>query len=128
MNVVASRRAAYLPAVLWMVMIFTLSSREKFPSAGGLSDRVAPIAAHLFLYGVLSGLLLLATIFRGRMTFKTALGIVVVSTLYGVIDEYHQSFVPGRDSSLFDVIVDAIGSSIVVAMYLLVPQWLRSLR
>jgi VanZ family protein len=34
----------------------------------------------------------------------------LLSLLYAASDEYHQSFVPGRDGNLFDVCVDAIGA------------------
>ena len=34
-----------------------------------------------------------------------------ISVLYGVSDEYHQSFVPGRDPSLLDWLVDALGAA-----------------
>ena len=33
----------------------------------------------------------------------------VISAAYGVFDEWHQSFVPGRDASLTDVALDAVG-------------------
>lgn len=36
----------------------------------------------------------------------------LISVLYGLSDEYHQSFVQGRYSSLFDVIADFIGGMI----------------
>jgi VanZ family protein len=35
---------------------------------------------------------------------------VVISTLYGVSDEYHQLFVPGRSFDVFDMLADFIGS------------------
>ena len=32
-----------------------------------------------------------------------------ISVLYGITDELHQYFVPGRDCSIFDLTADAIG-------------------
>ncbi len=37
--------------------------------------------------------------------------------LYGISDEIHQSFVPGRDPDVYDVIADGIGSSIGIFVY-----------
>lgn len=35
--------------------------------------------------------------------------VIICSLLYGISDEYHQSFVPGRESGSIDVIADTIG-------------------
>lgn len=37
---------------------------------------------------------------------------IVFCTLYGISDEFHQSFVPGRDVTLTDVLADTIGGII----------------
>ena len=41
----------------------------------------------------------------------------LLATLYGVSDEFHQSFVPGRESSGWDVLADFVGSSLGVFIY-----------
>jgi hypothetical protein len=42
---------------------------------------------------------------------RATIGFVV---LYGLADEFHQSFVPGRSPSLFDVVSDGVGAICVV--------------
>ena len=42
---------------------------------------------------------------------------VVLVTLYGASDEYHQSFVPRRDSSLGDVAKDLGGALVGSALF-----------
>ena len=42
---------------------------------------------------------------------------VVFCSLYGVSDEWHQSFVPGRDVSALDWIADTLGA--ILAVFLL---------
>jgi VanZ family protein len=44
------------------------------------------------------------------MTLRLALIATVLGTLYGVSDEFHQSFVPGRMATLSDVIADGVGA------------------
>ena len=38
---------------------------------------------------------------------------IICASLYGISDEWHQSFVPGRDASSLDVLYDVIGGSLV---------------
>jgi VanZ family protein len=77
--------------------------------------------AHMFLYFGL-GLLL-------HMTFKNsdnvilrkyaAIFAVIVGVLYGISDEYHQSFVPGRSSSVHDILADGIGVTIAQILFVI---------
>ncbi|MDR0991105.1 MAG: VanZ family protein [Propionibacteriaceae bacterium] len=45
-----------------------------------------------------------------RLTVWRAVGAVVLASLYGVTDEFHQSFVPGRSPDPKDWMVDTIGA------------------
>jgi len=35
---------------------------------------------------------------------------ILIAILYGISDEYHQSFVPARDASVTDLVSDAVGA------------------
>ena len=48
---------------------------------------------------------------------------VVFSVGYGVMDELHQSMVPGRTASLSDVVVDAVGAVAAVAAVQVLLFW-----
>ena len=41
---------------------------------------------------------------------RTALIIITLTSIYGAVDELHQSYVPGRDASVFDWIADTLGA------------------
>jgi VanZ family protein len=41
---------------------------------------------------------------------RSAFGALVVAGLYSLLDEYHQSFVPGRTASLVDCGIDTLGA------------------
>ena len=44
-------------------------------------------------------------------TRRTALTLIASALAYGILDEFHQSFVPGRNPSLIDVLVfDNLGA------------------
>ncbi len=40
------------------------------------------------------------------------IGSILIATFYGVTDEIHQFFVPGRTADVYDVLSDFIGASI----------------
>jgi VanZ family protein len=96
-------RGAAGAALAQAVLIFALSARpgDAYPSVGlpGL-DKVV----HFALYAPLGGFLCVAI--GGRVAFA-ALG----GALYGITDEVHQSYVPGRFPDAGDAVADAFGAA-----------------
>jgi len=45
-----------------------------------------------------------------------ALASVLFASMYGVSDEFHQSFVVGRDADVWDWLADTVGASFMVAI------------
>lgn len=98
---------AWGPAVLWAAVLFFFSglsfrsSPDPYPIPG--LDKVA----HFVLYAVLGALLC-----RGREADGRTLrhGVVLLlGALYGASDEWHQSWIPGRDVSALDWAADLAG-------------------
>ncbi|MDQ6996118.1 MAG: VanZ family protein [Mariprofundus sp.] len=56
--------------------------------------------------------------------FLLAVLAVVFCSLFGVTDEWHQSFVPGRDASVFDWLADTTGA-FVLTMVLYKREFVR---
>lgn len=74
-------------------------------------------AAHATEYGVLAALIWRAiggSFFAAATPWRAA-GYLGACGLYGVLDEFHQSFVPGRDASALDVTADVVGAAAVLA-------------
>jgi VanZ family protein len=73
-------------------------------------------AAHVAEYAILSGLLFRAL--RGVVgSFWRRAGIAFVPALiFAAADEYHQSFVPSRTSSLGDICIDYAGALLGILM------------
>jgi VanZ family protein len=99
-------RWAYV--VGWMALIFVLSAQSTFPLPRMLWDDLYDIAGHLGVYGVLAVLLRWAL--AGAGVRRSGLWAFVLAVLYGISDEFHQSFVPGRHPDIFDVATDAVGA------------------
>lgn len=113
------RRLGSVGAVAWMALIFFLSSQEKLPTTAGMPPDIAAIAGHFVAYSVLAIFTRVAIggLQPGRRADVIA---IALATLYGISDEFHQSFVPGRDSSVFDVAIDLLGASAgVIALNLI---------
>jgi VanZ family protein len=71
--------------------------------------------AHMAEYAALSFLLYaFVYVWRSAPFYRTALIAWFIATLYGVSDEIHQLFVPGRSGALKDVLIDAAGAAIGV--------------
>ncbi|MCL7487617.1 MAG: VanZ family protein [Desulfobulbaceae bacterium] len=118
MNTVA-RSIRIVPVTLVMGTIFFLSHQPgtelQLPHLPGL-DKLA----HGLIYAGLAaaGLYGVPEQFR-RARPKTAGALVVFfCLLYGITDEYHQSFIPGRVASLGDLAADAAGAAFLVGLWL----------
>jgi VanZ family protein len=91
-----------------MAVIFYLSSLPDPPVPSDVPD----VSLHQLAYFGLT-LLLIRALARGRwegVTITTLAGAWVIAVLYGVTDEFHQSFVPNRVAELRDIGSDAIGA------------------
>jgi VanZ family protein len=106
----------WLPPVLWMGVIFILSAQPTLPHhPGALLDLVLKKAGHMMGYGILAFLLWRAfSQGRGALSRSALVAAFVVSVLYAASDEYHQSFVPGRNGTPVDVGLDAVGALVAL--------------
>jgi VanZ family protein len=46
----------------------------------------------------------------------------VLTVIYGALDEYHQSFVPGRDADVYDLVADTCGAVLAATGYFLLHR------
>lgn len=110
----------WLPPFVWMGLIFLLSAQPTLPNPGQpgtlLNDLVAK-TAHVVVYAALTGLLWRALARDRRPPARVAFAAFAITALYGLMDELHQAFVPGREATLPDVGIDA-GAALVTAWWL----------
>lgn len=114
-----------IPALLWMLGIFALSSQSRGPQAPGLSGQLVAVAGHLVAFGVLAVLIAWSIGVEFDRLSRRAVVAYAITIFYGVSDEIHQSFVPGRHATVQDVVIDAIGAAASLAMMCLVARWRR---
>lgn len=101
---------AWLPAAAYMLTIWLVSSFE-LPSFPTSSFPLRDKGVHLVEYGVLGFLVAHACLrtFASRPRARIALFAILFGTLWGVLDEMHQAFVPGRSADVLDVVADVSG-------------------
>ena len=109
-----------VPAILCMAIIFKISSMtsaelEDFPHVW---DKLA----HTCEYATLAGCFCMWWT-RNQWSSKPWLKVLIVALIalaYGCTDEYHQSFVEGRDCSALDLVADLTGGLIGGSVYVLI--------
>jgi len=103
----------WLPVVVWMGLIFYLSAQphSQLPGVAEPSlDGWIKHGGHAFGYAVLA-FLWWRIAHRGLWSGAAALAIAFALTmLYALSDEVHQGFVPEREFSAIDVVIDAAGA------------------
>jgi VanZ family protein len=110
------------PAILVMTIIFVASDTpgSSLPEFG-YCDLLAKKGGHMLGYALLA-----ASYYRAfgrkqhtpRRRFLLALGLTI---FYAALDEYHQTFTPGRNASPIDVAIDTLGGLVGIAMI----QWIQ---
>ena len=114
----------YLPALLWLAAIFVSSSIPSvdLPHIGiWNADKLIHFGVYFLLAVVVDRAVRHQTRFpavkRHHLLFT-----IVLTVLYGLSDEFHQFFVPGRDPSLLDLLADAGGAVLFILLFLLLRQ------
>ena len=113
----------YIPLIIyWLILIVGTSLPVDRLPLIGLSDKLN----HLFAYFGLSILLNLTLIYqrKSRLLFdKATLVTIIICLFYGVIDELHQIFIPGRFAETLDWVADSLGTLIgVLVLNFLINQ------
>ena len=141
----------WLPVVLWCALIYSASGDKK--SVHHSSRIIEPIVrwlipdisdeavrttvlvvrkgAHVTEYAILALLLwrgLRGTVWRMAVEWPWRCAVVAWggAVLFAVSDEWHQAFVPGRQGSPWDVLIDSIGAAAGLGMLWWFLRWRRS--
>ncbi|MCA9836043.1 MAG: VanZ family protein [Trueperaceae bacterium] len=96
-------------ACAWMLVLFYFSSQSESGALSLLS--LVPFGdklIHASVFGILAFFLYMATD-NPRLA-------VTLTVLYGLSDEFHQHFVPGRQVDVFDWLADTVGAIAVVLL------------
>lgn len=131
----------FVPVVAWLILIFLASTQLGGPEvtlrfvirilklltpdqAGGLPTEafskfnyIIRKLAHLSEYAILVLLTARAIQFGvSHLKWATIIGSLSMCVIYAAGDEFHQSFVPGRTASIYDVIIDCVGAMLALSV------------
>lgn len=111
------------PAVIWMAATFAVSHQSRVEIPFGAPDYIG----HGVSYAVLGALLMRALAGGTLRGMRAGLIVpaVLIAALYGVSDEFHQSFIPGRMASVSDIVADTIGALLGAGVAAFVSGQLR---
>ncbi|MDC0977727.1 VanZ family protein [bacterium] len=107
----------WLPFIAYSLLIIYLSHQPHIDLGVDVGDKWLHFVEYFGYALLLIRILLLYTIpYYGALT-------IGISTLYGISDELHQFFIPGRDCSISDVLVDIIGALTIVLGYRVIKRF-----
>jgi VanZ family protein len=102
---------AFVPAIVWMGVIFYFSNQQRaVVSDNYIISFIIFKTLHLIEYGVLFMLWRFAL--KLNIPYKKANAeklAVIISIIYAVTDEFHQTLVPTREGTIRDVFIDTLG-------------------
>jgi VanZ family protein len=101
-----------IAVVAWMALIYCFSdqphSNEVTKAYFGDFNYWVRKGSHVTEYAILFVL--------SRRATSSNIAAFAISVLYACIDEWHQTFVPGRTGTPGDVLIDSIGPTILLAI------------
>jgi VanZ family protein len=123
MTETAKKALSFLPAVLYYAAVFYFSSKT-------ISIDVGISNFDKFLHGLEFGGLgfLLALGFFRTLQHSMKLKIGVswgAGLLLGTLDEFHQTFVPGRQSDILDLLADVVGIALGVFVFIVIARKIK---
>lgn len=104
---------AFSPAALWAVVIYLFSAQEVLPGLSlSISDFLLKKTAHMFVFAVLYLLMLRGFALLGESPLRAWKKTALICLSYAILDELHQTIVPGRSGTVRDVGYDFLGISL----------------
>ena len=109
-------------AISWLVFITIVSGVPdlKVPNVFPQADKLV----HIVIFAILAFLLAgsIHKYIRHKKKISQIILVLLLTTMFGFLDEWHQSTVIGRVSSQWDLLADVIGGFVGVILFSLVQS------
>jgi len=103
-----------LITVFGAVAIFYMSSLT-FEGVS-YTTNINSILYHFFAFFFFASFLYISSL-KGKKKYSFLILALIISLLYAILDEFHQFFVPGRNSSIVDFFIDSLGIMLASMIY-----------
>ena len=113
-----NRKGSLILTLLIAIEIFLFSSRTG-SSFSGITTNAYSIIYHFVVFFLFNFFLLNTIDGSKKIKLKTILIALVISTIYALSDEFHQSFILGRSCSLEDILTDMAGIPLSIIIYII---------
>jgi VanZ family protein len=101
----------FVPPLLLMGVIYFFSAQPDLGTGLGVWDTILRKAAHMAEYG------LLWFLWHRALDTRSPVPAALITLAYAATDELHQSFVEGRHGTPVDVLIDAVGIAVAIAIH-----------
>ncbi len=100
---------AYVPYLLCVTALWLVSNDPRPEVPDLLTFQFSDKLLHAVAYSLVGACAALGATRRAGLTRAALVEAVVLGAGYGVVDEIHQAFVPGRSSTVSDAVADLVG-------------------
>ncbi|MFZ2322961.1 MAG: VanZ family protein [Ignavibacteriaceae bacterium] len=116
-----------IPLIIYWLILFVLTS---LPSSSAITIGISDKIEHFGAYGLLSAVLYMNLFFQKKFELLKkypATFSVLIASIYGMLDEVHQLFIPGRSAEFLDWSADFLGSLLAILIVKVILERLRQL-
>lgn len=108
-----------IPLIILLLLaaeIFYFSSISSTPESPVKGINMAVIY-HIIVFFLFTFFLIITIKGSSKLKPKHIIWVLIISILYAISDEIHQLFVPGRFSTIKDILIDLIGILLAILIY-----------
>lgn len=106
----------WVPVLLWMGLITYWSGQSDLPIDHGWISRLLRGQQHPLAHASAFSILAMLVRWAVEPTPGATLWAFLFAAMFGAVDEWHQSFTPGRASDIKDLAVDAMAAALAVML------------
>ena len=112
---------------IWSVILTILIAIEIFyfstlkGGTGGTGIKLIPVIYHFSVFFLFAFFLFISINYKEIKISKVIL-VLIISIIYAISDEIHQIFIPLRDASTGDILIDTLGICFAVIIALIIKK------
>ena len=100
-----------VPLILTILIAVEIFYFSSIPGSLEVGKEISwlPVAYHFIVFFLFNFFLLTTIKGKKGLTAKMVLTSIIISVLYAILDEFHQTFTPLRNASITDILIDSAG-------------------